>query len=388
MRPGFAAVIAVGLCLVGVAPVEGGCCSGLSMQQPTMRQQIAQAPLVTVMTPTRCFEAANGDNSFITELKVDQVIKAHAALGKQKQIQIARKLDVDPRKPAQFLVLFDVSKDGKLDPFVGIPIKSPDVVTYVSKAMVLDAKDVPAQLDFFSQYLEHADNEIALDAWRELEYADPKVLRKAAAKFSRVKLRAYLKSDKVPNYRKKLYASLLGVCGIDTDVDLLKSMLDGKHQEIEEGLLTGYVQLRPREGWKRVREFLQDKDSDFIRRYRALRTARYVYDERPDLIPKSEAIAAICLLLPQDDIADIVIEDLRKREYWDATTDVLNLAQLESHQSIPIVRRAIMRYALSAQHLPAAKTFVEEQRRKDAAYVEDIVELLKLEKVRNGGAKE
>src|SRR5947209_7107357 len=180
MRPALVAVIAFSLGLIGVVPVEGGCCSGLSMQQPTMRQRVAEAQLVTVLTPTRCFEAANGGDSFITELKVDQVVKAHAALGKQKVIQIPRKLEVDPKKPAQFLVMFDVGKDGKLDAFSGIPIKSPDVVTYVSKAMALDPKDVPAQMAFFAQYLEHADNEIALDAWRELENADPKVLLKAA----------------------------------------------------------------------------------------------------------------------------------------------------------------------------------------------------------------
>ena len=199
-----------------------------------------------------------------------------------------------------------------------------------------------------------------------------------------MKLRAFLKSPTVPEVRKNLYGFLLGACGIDADANLLKSMLEGKGPHMEEGLLTGYVQLRPKEGWARTREILQNQDADFMRRYHALRVTRYLHNERPDLVSKKEAAAGMCLLLPQADIADLAIEDLRRWKCWEPATDVLNLNTLDSHRDIPIVRRAILRYALSARDVPAAMAFVEEQRRKDAELVKDCIELIKLEE---GGKK-
>ena len=365
---------------------RAGCC-GTTHPPQTLRQYLPQAPLVIAVTVTRCFEAANGGDSFITEMKVDQVLKAHAALGKQKVIHIPRQVEVDPKKPLRLLVLFDVGKDGKLDPFAGIPIQSPDLVDYVAKALALDPKDKPAQLQFFFAHLETADPVLAADAWQELENADRKDLIKAASRFSRVKLRAYLKSPKVPDARKKLYGFLLGACGIDADADLLKSLFDAKTATLDEGLLIGYTQLRSKDGWALMRKVLQDEKADFSRRYAAMRVMRYLHSDRPDLVSRKEVVAGMCLLLPQADISDLAIDDLRRWKCWEPATDILNLDTLESHHSVPIVRRAIPRYALSAKHIPAAKAFVEEQRKKDAELVDDTIEFLKLEDRLDGGDK-
>jgi hypothetical protein len=382
MRPAFLAAVALGLVFVSpvLAQKYERCGNDFDFRRrpETFRQRIADAQLVTVLTAARCFPSANGDDRFITEFTIDQVVKPHPAFGKQKVMQLPFGNTIDPKKPLRMLVFF-VAKDGELIPYSKIMIDSPKLLTYVSRARRLDPKDTPAQLQFFFAHLENADPEIAEDAWLELHYADQKELIKAAASFSRVRLRAYLKSDEVPIARKRLYVMLLGVCGIDADANLLRSMLDAKDRSIREEILTSYVQLRPKEGWERLRDILQN-EKNFMARYQALRVARYLHDDRPDLISKKDALAGMCLLLPQFDIADLVIEDLRERQYWEAATDVLNLDHLESHASERVVRRAILRYAVAAQHLPAAKAFVEEKRRKDPVLVDEMLELLKLEK--------
>ena len=174
------AAVAIGLVCPELA--SAGCC-GVTRPQ-TLRQRLAEAQVATLVTVTRCFDAATGDGS-ITELKVDKVLKAHAALGDQKVIHIPRKLEVDPKNPQQFLVLFDVGKNGKLDAWAGIPAKTPELMKYAGKAVALDPKDQPAQLQFFFNHLESADAEVAIDAWLELERTERADLLKAALRNSR-----------------------------------------------------------------------------------------------------------------------------------------------------------------------------------------------------------
>jgi len=72
------------------------------------------------------------------------------------------------------------------------------------------------------------------------------------------------------------------------------------------------------------------------------------------------------------------VEDLRKWGVWTMTDQVLNLQKSEAYKT-PIVRRAVLRFALSCPANKAAAAYVEEQRKKDPASVRDAEELLKLE---------
>jgi hypothetical protein len=143
-------------------------------------------------------------------------------------------------------------------------------------------------------------------------------------------------------------------------------------------VLTGYTMLKPKEGWKYLNAIFQDPRKDFMLRYAALRTARFFWDSRPDVIDHKTLVAGVSTLLEQSDIADLAIEDLRKWGCVNLCDRVLGLHRKKSHD-IPIVRRAILRFALSCKDQPQAARFVEAMRKKDAEFVKDAEELLKLE---------
>ena len=82
-------------------------------------------------------------------------------------------------------------------------------------------------------------------------------------------------------------------------------------------------------------------------------------------------------LLDQSDIADLAIEDLRKWNRWDYCDQILALAGKKSHD-VPIIRRAVLRYALSCPEKKAA-AYVDQCRKRDLEMVKDTEELLKLE---------
>jgi hypothetical protein len=114
---------------------------------------------------------------------------------------------------------------------------------------------------------------------------------------------------------------------------------------------------------------------------------RFLWDSRPDLVSKKELKAGMGVLLEQSDIADLAVDDLRKRGCWDMTARVLGLQNTKAYE-VPIVRRAVLRFALGCQDQDsekddskkaAARAYVDEQRKKDAQMVADAEELLKLE---------
>ena len=86
------------------------------------------------------------------------------------------------------------------------------------------------------------------------------------------------------------------------------------------------------------------------------------------------------LVFRQPDLADLPIEDLRKWQAWEVTPTVLGYAEKESHSSIPIVYRAILKFAIAASWADpkneAAAEFVKKARAKDSKkveFLEDIV---------------
>src|SRR5207249_3241552 len=119
----------------------------------------------------------------------------------------------------------------------------------------------------------------------------------------------------------------------------------GRKHRYDADPLKGYVLLKPKEAWAFVGALLRNPGRPFVDRYNALLTARYLHDHQQKLIGKREVHQLFADVLYQDDLADFVIEDFRKWQYWDNTDRVLALFGSKSHDQ-PIVKNAILRYAL------------------------------------------
>jgi hypothetical protein len=142
------------------------------------------------------------------------------------------------------------------------------------------------------------------------------------------------------------------------------------------GLLAGYTQLRPDDGWRLIFQVLPDSRQPFSRRLAALGTVRFFYRSQPAARPR--ALQAVAALLPLGDMADLAAEDLRQWREWTLTTDVLAQYGKPTHAA-PMVRRAIVRYALTCPR-PDAGQFVEQLRRTDPQLVREVAESLEFEK--------
>jgi hypothetical protein len=354
------------------------------MTGQTLTDDVNQASMVLYGTLTNAQQGGADFSGGSTDLIIEAIVKRHDILGDKKPTQtitLPRYVPLpDKNAKVKYLIFCDVFK-GKIDPYKGMPMKSDDIVKYLSGALALKNKDVGSRLRFFFDFLDNPDIELSNDAYKEFGNADYKDYREMAKTLPPEKVVKWIEDPNTPTFRYGLYASILGHCGKPEHGDVLRKMLEDPQKRVStgvDGILAGYAMLKPKEGWQYIRGILGDPKKEFMLRYAGLRAARFFWESRPDIVDKKELKEGICLLLDQSDIADLAIEDLRKWKTTDVLGRVLSLNDKPSH-NIPIVKRAILRFALTCQDQAPAAEFVKAERIKDAERVKDVEELLKLE---------
>jgi hypothetical protein len=351
------------------------------MQGQTLIGDVNQASMVLYGTLTNAKLDSSGDlGQGSTDLVVEAVIKKHEILGDKKVLTLPRYVPTDKNSTVNFLVFCDVFK-GKIDPYRGLPIPADsDMVQYLKGALEIKDKAIGLRLRYYFDYLDDKDAEVSNDAYKEFANADYKDYRDMAKDLPADKIAKWLEDPNTPAFRYGLYASMLGHCGKAKHAAVLRSMLDDPQKRVStgvDGILAGYTMLQPKAGWEYIQKLLKDPSKDFMLRYAALRAVRFFWDSRPDLLDKKDLIQGVCALLEQSDIADLAIEDLRKWGRWEVCDRVLELQSKKSHD-VPIIRRSILRFALSCPDQKAT-AFVEQTRKRDPEMVKDTEELLKLE---------
>jgi hypothetical protein len=378
MRGTVLALAALGMLLSGKAHIQAcGPFLGLAAR-PTLREEAAAAQLVLYGTLAN----PRGSGEGTTDLHVRAVLKGGPHLKGRMVVELPRHIPVaDPRKPPAFVVFFDLVQ-GKPNPSRAVPVKSAALVDYLKEAMALAPKRKSEFLSYFFRHLDHADPEIANDALLEFAKIDYRDVPPWAKQLPPDRIAGWLEQPNLPLARVRLYAPLLGDCGTDRHAAVLRRMLErARKQEGDhglDGLLLGYTILRPKEGWVYLRGILGEAKSPFMVRFSALRTIRFLWGARQGLVSKDELVKGMLLLLGQGDIADLAVEDLRRYKQWEPAEQVLECYGKKSHAP-PIVRRAIIRYALCCPERPTVKGFLEERRNADPVLVRDIEELIGLE---------
>lgn len=374
-------VAALGGVLVSAAPAA--CCPFCPAQGRTLSAEVDQANLIVFGTLMNAQRDPKEFGKGTTEMQIDLIVKNHEYLKGKKVITLPRYVPPDPKNPRKFLVFCEIFK-GELDPYRGEQV-SPDskIAEYLKGAIAVRDKEATAKLKYFFQYLDSPEQDISSDAYAEFAIADYKDVSAVAAKLPPETLVKWLKDANTPPSRFGLYGYMLGLCGNAKEhAPVLREMLDDpkrKYSSGLDGMLYGYLLLDPKEGWKYLIGMLRDENSEFLTRYAVLRTLRVVWENANNVVKPEAIMEAMQMLLAQGDIADLPIEDLRRWQRWEMTDKVLELYGQKSH-NIPIVKRAIIRFALCAPNNPKAAEFIKQRRAEDPERVKDIENLLELEK--------
>ncbi|MBN9121186.1 MAG: hypothetical protein J0I06_18880, partial [Planctomycetes bacterium] len=196
----------------------------------------------------------------------------------------------------------------------------------------------------------------------------------------------WLKDPNTRASRFGLYGLLLGHATANQAAYAkeMRKLLDDPERKFSSGLdgmLMGYTLLDKKAGYEYILKLATDAESEFLVKHAALKALRFFWEYRPDALTKKQILDGMAGLMANPDIADMPIDDLRKWHAWDMTPVVLSYAGKESHNSLPINRRAILKFTLAASWADAKNTaaadFVAKARKDDPERVKLLEELLR-----------
>ena len=356
-------------------------CPFCNQSGQTLTNDLNQATMVLYGKLEKADAKADAKNILV----VEAVIKDNDFRKGQTRIDLGQNFDPSPNSQYRYVVFCDIFK-GKLEPFRGFAVKvdkdgKNDIARYLQGALkVKDAKP-EERLRFFFDFLDSDELEVSNDALKEFGNADYKDYRDMAKSLPADKIAGWLDDKNTPSYRYGLYASLLGHCGKDKHAELLKKMLDDQDKPVLaglDGIIAAYTMLRTKEGRAYIEKVVNDTNKDFLYRYAALRALRFFWQYRTDLISQKDIAQCAAQLIAQKDIGDLAIEDLRKWKCWDLADRVLAVSKTEAYQKTPIIRRAVLRYAIQCKGNKAVEEFLSAQQTKDPEAFKQAVDLLEL----------
>jgi hypothetical protein len=237
--------------------------------------------------------------------------------------------------------------------------------TYLHKLPTLPKEGID-RLAFFQDYLEDKDETLARDAYDEFANAPYDMVKSLKGKMSHDKIVSWIKNEDIPASRRRLYLTMLGVCGSKSDVPMLEEMLrtnDRKSKAGLDALIGCYLTLTGAEGVPLIEElYLANPKAEYADTYSAIMAMRF-HGTEGNVIPKERVIKAVRHMLERPQLADLVIPDLARWEDWDSMDELVKLFKTADEKS-SWVRVPVINY-LRVCPLPAAKEHLKELEKID-----------------------
>lgn len=235
------------------------------------------------------------------------------------------------------------------------------------------------RLRFFQEYLENLDPLLAQDAYDEFARAPYAQVHELKGHMYHDKLVEWIKSPDVNPSRRRLYLTMLGVCGSDADLPLLEQMIVSDYsakKPILDALVTSgkalggpigldmwtemvdmeerqkklgldatvacYLTLRGPDGLNLIDErFLKNPKVEYTHAYMTIMALRF-HGEEGNVIPKERLLASMRLLLDNPDFADQVIPDLARWEDWSVLRRLTEMYKQGNEKSY--IRQPVVTY--------------------------------------------
>ena len=233
-------------------------------------------------------------------------------------------------------------------------------VKYVSKLPEL-AESGPDRLVYFQEYLEDPEELIARDSYDEFAKAPFNEIKALKPRMHHDKLVGWIKSPEVTPSRRRLYLTMLGVCGSDADLPMLEETIRSDNRDMKTALdavIGAYLMLRGEAGVPLIEEqFLTNKDADYTDVYAAITAIRIMGQEETD-IPRARLVAALRHMLDRPKYADMVIADLARWEDWDSIDRLVTLFK-DATPETNWVRVPVIHF-LKACPKPEAQRYIDE----------------------------
>ena len=246
------------------------------------------------------------------------------------------------------------------------PMKASDrVVGYLRKIQELP-KSGAKRLAFFQKYFEDEESVLAFDAYDEFAAAPYEDVRALKDDMNREQLVKWIQGSDTLTNRRRLYFTMLGVCGEDSDIAMLEEFIrsgDRKKQAGLDALIACYLTLKGRAGLDLVTDtFLKDKEVEYVDTLAAVSALRF-HGTEIDIVPKKAIVKSIRTLLDRPKIADMIIPDLARWEDWSVMERLVQMFK-DADEETSWLRVPIASYLRACPH-PEAKNHIADLQKID-----------------------
>ncbi len=360
-------------------------CPFCSVESQTLSEEIKGTDAVVLAKLVKEAPATadtSDPNSGMATFRIVETMKGQEALGATKEIQVVYFGEADLEKT---FMITGLGKE-KIDWTTPLPLSDVAVV-YVKKLPSVPPAG-PKRLVFFQDYLEHADPLLAQDAYDEFGRAPYSELHELKPYMKHDWIAKWVADPEVSPTRRRLYLTMLGVCGTTADVPLLEGMIVSDFEAMKpvlvglvgtgmtmggpigmpvwieavqqderrkklglDALVACYLTLRGPDGLDLIENrFLKNPHAEYTHVYSTLMALRFHGDQDTGVLPRVRLLAAMRLLLVNPDFADQVILDLSRWEDWSVLDRMVEM--FKNSDAKGYVRQPVVSYLTVASEQP------------------------------------
>jgi hypothetical protein len=392
MKRSIAATCMVALFMSAAAP-RARACPFCSAAMQTLSQEISGADVAVIAELTKVMPTAELDDtgagvalpdSAAAEFRVVDSLRGEDKLAAGLEIRVVYFGQDPPGKKFLISGLSGVTGPG-LDYTTPVPL-SDDGVQYVRKLPGAPAQGAD-RLAFFQEYLEHADPLLAQDAYDEFSRAPYADVIALGPRMPREKILKWIEDPHVGPSNRRLYLTMLGVCGKPEDVKLLEAFINYDYQLMKPGvaslistasltsgalgvglvdevlhaterrkkesldaLVACYIKLKGPDALPLVNaRFLANPHAEYKHLHSAIMALRF-HGEETDVVPREKLLQSMRLALEHKEFADQVIPDLARWEDWSIMPRLVKM--FKDSPADDWVRQPVVSYLLVAADQP------------------------------------
>ena len=385
----FAALMA--LAWTSVAGETVRACPFCSAASQTLSEELAAAEVAviaklvkTAPPPTSSADdplglnAPSDPDAGKAEFEIIEVLRGEKLVGETKNIRVVYFGENEQDK--SFLI--NGVSGQPIDWTTPLPL-SPRAVDYVKQLGGLPEKG-PDRLTYFMNHFEDEDPLLAQDAYDEFARAPYSEIIAMKDRMDREKLTGWIQDPQVGPTRRRLYLTLLGVCGQESDIAMLEALLRYDYQQLKPGiavmvakaglhgsavgvtmvdeliradvrrkrqcldaLIAAYLKLKGPEGMPLIEQmFLTNPKAEYTHVYATIMALRF-HGEESNEIPQERLKEALRLVLDNEDIADQVIPDLARWEDWSILDRLVSM--FKASEKDAWIRQPVISYLIAAE---------------------------------------
>lgn len=325
----------------------------------TLRQEMSVMDAVVIATAVDRENARNEETGEVL-MRVEKVLKGDSLVKVGQEVNAIYYGDV---KTGRTFMLSGVDPPNMQ--WSCLPL-SPRAEAYLMKVTKLAGEDDVTRLRFYYDYLQDEETMLSRDAYDEFAIAPYSAVKELAPEIDHAELVSWINDPEATVDRRRLYLTMLGVCGDEKDLPMLEEQLRSTQKSTRSGLdalVACYLTLSGEKGLTVIDElFLKNSKAPYADTYAAIMAIRF-HGTEGDVIARSALVESLHHVLDRKDLADLVIPDLARWSDW-SQIDKMKQLFLEADPDNNWVRVPVVNY-LRACPLPAASEALKELEKVD-----------------------